>query len=161
MIEKKTGAMTVTLPSDREILITRDFDAPRALVFKAFTDPDSIPKWWGPRILTTVVEKMDLRPSGVWRYIQHDPQGNEYGFNGVYREIVPPERIVYTFEFEGMPGHVLVETVTFEEKDGKTRLTARAVFDSLEDRDGMLNSDMESGAAESYDRLEELLEAMK
>jgi len=153
----KSAALTLTMPSDREIVMARVFDAPRELVFKAYTDPNLIPQWWGPRGDTTSVDKMDVRPGGVWRYVHRRPDGNEHAFNGVYREIVPPERLVYTFEFEGMPGHVLLETVTFEEHDGKTTLTDTALFQTVEDRDGMLKSGMEEGAAESLDRLEELL----
>jgi uncharacterized protein YndB with AHSA1/START domain len=149
--------LTLTLPSDREIVMTRVFDAPRELVFKAYTDPNIIPQWWGLRGSTTIVDKLDLRPDGVWRFIQREQDGSEYAFNGVYREIVPPERLVYTFEFEPMPGHVLLETITFEEHDGKTTLTDHALFDSVEDRDGMLASGMEAGAAETMDRLAELL----
>lgn len=160
--EKKTGStLTLTTSSDREIVMTRVFDAPRELVFKAFTDPNLIPQWWGPKRFTTTIDKLDLKPNGVWRFVQHDADGNEYAFNGVFREIVPPERIVQTFEFEGMPGHVSLQTATFEEHDGKTTLTITVLFDSVEDRDGMLNSDMESGAAEGYDRLAELLDQMQ
>ena len=104
---------------------------------------------------------MDFRPGGQWRFLHRGPDGNEYGFNGVYREIAPPERLVYTFEFEGMPGHVSTEHVTFEEHDGKTTIKNRVVFDSVEDRDGMLNSGMETGATETMDRLEELIATMQ
>jgi uncharacterized protein YndB with AHSA1/START domain len=141
----------------QEIVMTHVFDAPRDLVFKTYTDPTLIPLWWGPRRLTTTVEKHELRPGGAWRFVQRDADGNEFAFHGEYREIVPPERIVGTFEFEGMPGHVLVETVTLEELDGKTQLTATTVFESVEDRDGMVASGMESGARESMERLAELL----
>jgi uncharacterized protein YndB with AHSA1/START domain len=137
--------------------MTRVLNAPRALVFKAHTDPNLIPKWWGRRGYTTTVDKLDLRVGGKWRFVQRDPDGNEYAFNGVYREIVPPERLSYTFEFEGMTGHVLIETLTFEEQDGKTRLTVTGLYQSVEDRDGMLQSGMEEGANESYEQLAELL----
>ena len=115
----------------------------------------------GVRSLTTIVDKMDVRPGGLWRFVQRGPDGNEYAFKGEYREIVPPERLVYTFEFEGMPGHVILETVTFEEHDGKTKLTDRSLFQSGEDRDGMLSSGMEQGAAETMDRLAVLLRESK
>jgi uncharacterized protein YndB with AHSA1/START domain len=157
MSEKSSGASTLTLPSDQEIVMERVFNAPRELVFKAHTDPNLISQWWGPRRYTTTVDKMDLRVGGVWRFVQHDADGNEFAFNGVYREIVPPERLSYTFEFEGMPGHVLVETVTFEEQNGKTKVTVTGLYQSVEDRDGMLQSGMEEGANESYERLVELL----
>ena len=157
MSEKSSSTSALTLSSDQEIVMERVFNAPRELVFKAHTDPNLISQWWGPRRYTTVVDKMDLRVGGVWRFVQHDADGNEFAFNGVYREIVPPERLSYTFEFEGMPGHVLVETVTFEEKNGKTKVTVTGLYQSVEDRDGMLQSGMEEGANESYERLVELL----
>ena len=156
-----SGTTTFTKPSDREITMSRVFDAPRALVFQAHTDPVHIPQWWGQRNSTTIVHTLDLRPGDAWRFIQRDPEGNEYAFRGEFREIVPPERLVYTFEFEGMPGHILVETVTFEEHDGKTTISSTSVFQSVEDRDGMLESGMESGAIESWDRLAELIETLK
>lgn len=142
---------------NQEIVMTRIFDAPRELVFRAYTDPNLIPHWWGPRSHTTTVDAMDVRPGGMWRYIEHDAAGNEYAFHGVYHSSASPERLVYTFEFEGMPGHVLLATVTFEEHDGKTKLTDRSVFQTVEDRDGMLSSGMEQGANESMDRLAEVL----
>ena len=141
----------------QEIVITRIFDSPCELVFKLTTDPNLIPQWWGPKSLTTTVEKMDLRIGGVWRYIQRDPGGNEYAFYGVYHDIKPPERLVYTFEFEGMPGHVLLEIVTLEDQGGKTLYTDKTVFQTVQDRDGMLQSGMQEGAVESTDRLAELL----
>lgn len=143
---------------ERKIIIERTFDAPRELVFKAFTDPKSIPQWWGPRYLTTTVDKMDVRPGGVWRFINRDANGNEYAFNGKYLEVAPPERLSYTFEFEAMPGQVSVETATFEERGGKTKVTATAVFETLEGFDGMVNSGMEAGAVETWERLAELVE---
>ncbi len=145
-------------PGEREIHITRAFDAPREVVFKAFSDPKLLEQWWGPRRYTTTVEKMDFKRGGKWRFIHHSADGQEFAFNGEFREVAPPERIVMTFEFEGMPGHVSVETATFEEKAGKTTMTVITSFDSVEDRDGMLNSGMESGMAESHDRLDEVLE---
>ncbi|HLE53010.1 MAG TPA: SRPBCC family protein [Anaerolineales bacterium] len=142
--------------------MSRVFDAPRELVWKACTDPELLPKWWGPRYLTTVVDKMDLKVGGVWRYIQKDAEGNEYAFNGVFKEVAAPERLTYTFEFEPMAGHISTETITFEElPDGKTRITARTTFDTLEDLEGMLQSGMEGGAVETWDRLEELLAVVR
>jgi uncharacterized protein YndB with AHSA1/START domain len=147
----------MTMPTDREIVMERIFDAPREVVFAAYTNPKRIPLWWGPSRYTTEVEKMDVRVGGAWRYIQRDREGNEFGFHGVYREVVPPKRLVSTFEFEGMPGHVLVDTSTFEELAGRTKLTVRSLFSTKEDRDGMLASGMEEGARETWDRLGELL----
>jgi uncharacterized protein YndB with AHSA1/START domain len=154
-------ALEVTTPSDREIVLRRSFDAPRALVFQAMTDPNAIPKWWGPRRFTTVVDRMDVRPGGEWRFINRDADGTEYAFHGQYREVVPPDRLVYTFEFEGLPGHVSIETITLQEREGKTISTNRVQFDSLEERDGMLQSGMASGASETMDRLAELIQQMK
>ena len=157
MTSGKPSDLKVTLPSDREIVMTRVFDAPRALVFKAHTDPALIPKWWTRRDNTTIVDQMDVRPGGAWRFIQRTPDGSEFAFRGEFREVVPPERLVYTFEFELMAGHIFLETLTFAETNGKTTLTARALFDSVGDRDRNLDSGMEAGAAETYDRLAELL----
>jgi uncharacterized protein YndB with AHSA1/START domain len=157
MTADQTSALKLTLPSDLEIVMSREFDAPRELVFRAHVDPDLISRWWGQRGSTTIVDKMDVRPGGAWRFVQKTPDGTEYGFRGEYREVVPPEQLTWTFEFEGMPGHILVETFTFTETDGKTTMTSVSVFDTKEDRDGMLAVGMEDGAAESLDRLEELL----
>lgn len=130
-------------------------------MFKAQTDPALIPQWWGPSRYATVVDTMDPRSGGSWRFIQRDSAGDEYAFRGVYHEVRSPERIVYTFEFEAMPGHVSLETVTFEELGNKTKLTDRVVFQSVEDRDGMLKSGMEEGARETMARFAALLEKGK
>jgi uncharacterized protein YndB with AHSA1/START domain len=150
-------------PGKQELTITREFDAPRELVFKAVTDPNLIPQWWGPRYLTTEVDKLDLRPGGQWRFLNRDAQGNAYAFHGVYHEVLAPQRIIDTFEFEGLPetGHVTLETMKLEAlPGGRTRLTTQSVFQSVADRDGMLQSGMEEGAKDTYDRLEELLQKM-
>ena len=151
-------------PGKQEILITREFDTPRELVFKACTDPTLIPQWWGPRYLSTEVDTMDVRPGGQWRFINRDAEGNEYAFHGVYHEILAPERIIDTFEFEGLPeiGHVTLETMKLEAlPGGRTRLTTQSVFQSVADRDGMLQSGMEEGVNDTYNRLAELLEKLK
>jgi uncharacterized protein YndB with AHSA1/START domain len=155
-----TKLNVIAEPGTHEIIITRDFDAPRELVFKAFTDPKLVAKWWGLNESTTIVDKMEVKTGGIWRYVQHYADGREYGFYGVYHQISAPERLVYTFEFEGMPGHVLLETITLEEHNGKTKITDASVFQSVADRDGMLQSGMEGGAQESFDRLEELLKTL-
>ena len=144
----------------REIVMTRVFDAPRELVFKTYTDPKLLPQWWGIGG-TTTVDKMDVRPGGLWRYIQHDDSGNQYAFSGVYQDVVPPERLTYTFEFEAMPGHVLLETILFEEQDGKTKLTSTSVFETLEDLEGMLQSGAEQGATITWERLAELVSTLQ
>jgi uncharacterized protein YndB with AHSA1/START domain len=157
---RQVGAMTLTVPSDREVVLTRVFDAPRRLVWEAYTRPEHLKAWVGPRRLTMPVCEMDLRPGGAWRFVHRESNGQEHAFRGEFREIVPPERLVRTFEYEGMPGHVSVETATFAEHDGKTTVTVTARFDSVEDRDAMLGSGMETGAAEGWDRLAEHLGGM-
>jgi uncharacterized protein YndB with AHSA1/START domain len=141
-------------PGKQEVVMIRTFNAPRELVFKLYTDPGRIPQWWGPG---TTVHEMEPQPGGRWRFVQRDDDGNEYGFHGVYHDITAPERVINTFEFEGMPGHVLLETVTFSEENGKTTYRSQSVFQSVEDRDGMVMSGMEVGANASLDRLEALL----
>src|SRR2546430_2472939 len=133
----------------------------RPLVWTAWTDPKLIPRWWGPKRYTTTVEKMEVRPGGTWRFIQRDSEGKVYGFHGEYKEVVPPERIVDTFEYEGMPGHVLIESATFEEIDGRTKVTQKSVFETVEDLEGMLASGMEDGARETMERFTELVHEMK
>jgi uncharacterized protein YndB with AHSA1/START domain len=155
------NGLDVTTPSDREIVMTRVFDAPRDLVFEAHTSCEHLSNWWGPRKYEFASCEIDFRPGGTWRIVHRAEGEEDQGFRGEFREIVRPERIVWTFEWEGMPGHISVDTLTFEEHDGKTTITARSVFDSVEDRDGMLQSGMEEGAAETYDRLDEYLEVLK
>jgi uncharacterized protein YndB with AHSA1/START domain len=155
--ETTADTTKVSTPSDREIVSERVFDAPRDRVFAAYTDPELIPEWWGPRSVTTTVDEMDVRPGGAWRFVHRESGGQEYGFRGTFREVTPPERLVYTFEWEGMPGHVLVETVAFEDLGERTKVTATSLFHTPEERDGMLASGMESGITESHDRLAELL----
>jgi uncharacterized protein YndB with AHSA1/START domain len=153
-----TGRTTITAePGRQEVVITRTFDAPRALVFRAYTDPALIPQWWGPGRYETVVDGLDARPGGLWRFINRDADGTEYAFHGVYHEVMAPERLVATFEFEGSPGHVSLETLTLEESGGRTTVTNRSVFQSVADRDEMLKEGMADGVAETMDRLAELL----
>ncbi|GAB4511794.1 MAG: hypothetical protein OHK0046_10380 [Anaerolineae bacterium] len=149
----------VAEPGTLSIEISRMFDAPRDLIFKAMTDPNLIPQWWGPYSVTTVVDKLELRRGGIWRFLQSDENG-EYAFSGVFHTI-SPERMVFTFEFETMPEHVLLDTIILEEVDGKTRVTDLSVFQTVAARDGMLNSGMEQGSAEGWDRLDALLVGMK
>lgn len=144
-------------PGRQDIVLRRVFDAPREAVFKALTDPQLIPNWWGPRRYETIVDRMEVRPGGQWRFLNRDAAGTEFGFHGVYHDVVAPERIVQTFEFEGVPGQVALDTATLEEIDGKTTMVAQSVFQSVEDRDGMVQSGMEEGAREAYDRLAEVI----
>jgi uncharacterized protein YndB with AHSA1/START domain len=150
-------AATVTTPTDREIRVEREFEAPRDLVFATYTDPDLIPEWYGPRDTTAVVEQMDVRTGGAWRFRVRSADGSETAFYGSYREVTPPERLVQTFEWSGMPGHVSVETATFEDLGDRTRVTTTSTFHTTEERDGMLGSGMEGGMNETYARLDELL----
>ena len=157
MTKQQQDTTVLTTPSDREIVSERVFDAPRDRVWAAYTDPELIPQWWGPRRLTTTVDRMDVRRGGAWRFVSRDANGEEQGFRGTYREVSPPERIVQTFEWEGMPGHVIVETLTLEDLGGRTKVTGVSLFHTAEERDGMLASGMEEGLTESHDRLAELL----
>jgi uncharacterized protein YndB with AHSA1/START domain len=155
---QQTNTLTVEPRADREIVSERIFDAPRERVFATFTDPALIPEWYGPRGGTTTVDKMEVRPGGAWRFVYRDANGEETAFRGTYREVTPPERIVQTFEWEPMPGHVSVDIATFEDLgDGRTKITTVSQFHTPEERDGMLGSGMEKGMGETYDRLEELL----
>jgi uncharacterized protein YndB with AHSA1/START domain len=148
---------TVTTPAEREIRIERVFEVPRERLFAVFTDPERIPRWWGPRGTTTIVEEMDPREGGRWCYLMRDGDGGESRFRGVYREVSPPERIVQTFEWDGMPGHVSLETMELEDLGERTRAVNVSVFHLPEERDGMLASGMERGLNETYERLDELL----
>lgn len=161
---KNNLAKITAEPGRQEMIITREFNAPRELVFKAYTDPKLYVQWIGPRGLTTNLERFEPRDGGSWRFIQRDQEGNEYSFHGVNHDVTAPERIIGTFEFEGLPekGHVALETARFNELPGnRTELTSQSVFQSVADRDGMLQSGMEEGVNDSYDRLDELLEKMK
>lgn len=159
MSNKTDRGMRLTLPSDTEITMSRAFDAPRHLVWAAMTQPEHIKRWWGRGNELDVT--LDFRVGGSYRYVEHAPDGNDYAFRGEIREIVPQERVVQTFEFEGLPGHVAVETMVLEEQDGKTILTTTSTFSSKEDRDGMLGSGMETGANQSYEALDALLTEMQ
>jgi uncharacterized protein YndB with AHSA1/START domain len=167
MAEKKAGGSTMTKteyaidPGKYDIVMARVFDAPRELVFKAYTDPKLFAQWWGPRGYTNRIDKFEARRGGEWRVVQTDTSGHEFAFHGVHHDVIAPERTVATFEFEGMPGHVLMQTATFEAVGDKTRIVQQAVFQSVEDRDGMIASGMKRGSDDSMDRLAELLEKMK
>ena len=150
--------LKVTRISDREAELTRIFDAPRELVYATMMDPALVPQWWGPRRYTTDVDKMDVRVGGTWRFGNRAADGGEHWFNGEYKEIVPNERVVQTFEYEPMAGHVSVDTMTLEDLgDGRTLMRVRSRFASKEDADGILQSGMEEGARETYERLDEIL----
>ena len=143
-----------------QVMAGRIFDAPKEAVWKACTDPKLLTQWWGPRNMTMTVDKMEFRVGGEWRFIHKDPAGNEYGFHGVYKVIEPMDKVIDTFNFEGIPaGHELVETLTLEEVEGgKTKMTTTAQYANIQDLEGMINSGMEKGQTESIDRLAELVE---
>ena len=144
-------------PGVPQIVITREFDAPRELLFRAYTDPELLAQWLGPRALTMTIDRHDPRDGGSWRYIHRDADGDEFAFHGVFHGTPSPDGIVRTFEFEGTPGHVSLETATFEERGGRTLLRMNSVFQSVEDRDGMVQSGMEEGVNDSMERLDELV----
>lgn len=151
-----THSAKITTPSDREIRTERIFDAPRERVWQAMTDRKLVAQWWG-RGNRLVVERMEVVRGGHWRFVEHGPDG-VHGFEGRYREVVPPERIVQTFEWDGMPGHVAVETMTLEDLgDGRTKLVVVSQFHTTAERDGMLHSGMEQGMAQSHAALDAVL----
>lgn len=151
----------VVEPESLEILITMTFNAPRELVFKAYTDPALIPQWWGPRYLTTEIDKLEARAGGQWRFVQTAPDGGFHAFHGVFHEVSAPERIVQTFEYEGWPGHVQMETAVFEDLGGRTRVVSQSVFQTVEARDGMVASGMEVGINDGYERMNELMAVLQ
>lgn len=151
--------VTITAPAGTPFIeVVREFDAPSADLYRAYTDPALVVRWLGPRELTMDLKEYDARTGGSWAYTHTDPDGNAYGFHGVFHSVVPDEVIVQTFEFEGAPGHVCLESARFEALGGgRTRLVTHSVFQSVEDRDMMIESGMESGYTDSMNRLEELL----
>jgi len=153
---KNTGTLQVTTPSDREIVLTRVFDAPRRLVFEAFSKPELLKRWFGPRGWSLDVCEVDFRVGGGFRFVMRGPDGKQMGMRGVYRELSPPERSVHMESFDDYPGESQV-TAVFVEHEGKTTLTATVLYPSKEVRDIVIQSGMEHGAAESYDKLAELL----
>ena len=149
--------LTITLPSDKEVLITRTLHAPRKLVFQAMTEPRHLREWLGPRVMTMTVADADLRVGGTWRFVHRAPDGTDHAFSGVIREIRAPERVVRTNNYENILGAESLETMTLEEHGGRTVVTIRVLFKSREQRDGYIASGAEGGMRESYDRLDELL----
>lgn len=150
-------------PGKQELFITREFEAPRELVFRAFTEPELLLQWLGPKDLTMKMEKNECWSGGSWRFL-HCRGNNNYGFHGVMHEVTAPERIIRTFEFEGLPesGHVSLETATFQALEGgRTLMQIHSIFQSVADRDGMVQAGMERGVADSHAKLVELLEKMK
>jgi uncharacterized protein YndB with AHSA1/START domain len=160
MSSKNANSAVLSFPSDRETVIIRAFNAPRRLVFEAMTKPEHVRRWYGFADHKMPVCEIDLRVGGKWRYVLQAPDGSEYAFSGVYREIAPPERIVSTEVFEGMPGTDYVVTTTLEEHDGKTTLTSHLLYQRKEHRDGHIASGMEPGMQATFNRLDELLASL-
>lgn len=144
-------------PGIPQIVIEREFDAPRDLIYRAWTDPELLTQWLGPRNLTMEIDHFDVRDGGTWRYVHRDEQGNAYGFHGVFHGDPSPDGVVQTFEFEGAPGHVSLDTLTLEERDGKTLARTSSVFQTVEARDAMVESGMEHGIEDGFERLDELI----
>jgi uncharacterized protein YndB with AHSA1/START domain len=160
MAETLANPMTLTLVSDREIAVTRIFDAPRGLVFEACHNCDHLSHWWGPRGFELTECQVDLRPGGSYRFVQRAPDGSMHAFHGTYREIERPERTVFTQVYEPYPDVELIVSTTLTEVDGKTALSQHMLFPSREARDGMIASGMERGQRQSFDRLDEVLAEM-
>ncbi len=156
--EVKFGTTTFTTPSDREIVITHVVEAPRELAFDAWTSPEHVPHWFGPRGTTVPVCEIDLRPGGAWHYLLRSPDGTDMAMRGVYREVSRPDRLVSTESFDDYPGESL-NTLVFTEEDGKTTITCTVLYESKEMRDAVIESGMQKGAAETFDRLAEYVEA--
>ena len=155
-----SGTAMVTLPTDEQILITREFDAPRHLVYRAWTTPELVRRWWSGERGEVTLAEIDLRVGGRWRYVMVATGGFEVGFHGEYREIVPDERIVATEVFEGMPDAEAMTTTTFAETDGRTTLTTLVEHSCREHRDAHIDSGMEGGMQEAMDRLEQLARSL-
>lgn len=147
-------------PGTPFIDVERDFDAPRDLVYRAWTDPELLAQWLGPRRLTMIVDEYDVRDGGRWRYTHRDVDGTEYRFHGVFHGPQTPERMTQTFEFDGAPGHVSLETLTLEERDGRTTARTHSVYQSVEARDAMIAGGMEGGMNEGFERLDALLASL-
>jgi uncharacterized protein YndB with AHSA1/START domain len=160
-MEKELKTRLIVKPGTQEVIVIREFDAPRELVFKAWTTSSLYGQWIGPRDHSTHIEHMEPKPGGRWRYVQTDPSGGRHTFHGFYHEVTPPERIIDTFEYDNLleKGHVVFEAINFDVlPEKRTRVTGRIVFLSVADRDGMLGSGMEMGMVQSHERLDELLE---
>ena len=156
-----SGSAKVTLPADDQILITREFDAPKHLVYKAFTTPELVKRWWHANRGEMTVAEIDLQVGGKWRYVMIADGGMEVGFHGEYREIVPNERIVSTEVFEGAPDAESVNLLTLTETDGRTRLEILVQHQTKEHRDMHINSGMEAGLQDALDLLEEVANSLR
>jgi uncharacterized protein YndB with AHSA1/START domain len=144
-------------PGEQVVDIERVIDAPVADVYRAYTDRDLYAQWCGPRGYVMDVTKFDVRDGGAWAFVHHTPDGGSYGFHGSFHGVTPQQSIVQTFEYEGVPGHVSLEALTFDDLGGSTRVRVHSVFQSVEDRDGMVASGMAMGVTEGFEQLDELL----
>ena len=151
----------IAAPGMPQVIVTREFDAPRELVFRTYTEPELLMQWWGPRDLKMTIDRHEARDGGRWRYVHTDAQGNTFGFHGVFHGTPSPEAIVQTFEFEGAPGHVKLDTTTLEQRGDATLVRTVSAFQSVADRDAMVASDMERGVRDSDERLEDLLTSLQ
>jgi uncharacterized protein YndB with AHSA1/START domain len=161
MAVTSSGTATVTLPADEQILITREFNAPKHLVYEAWTTPEHVKRWWNAKRGEVTIAEIDLRVGGRWRYVMVTDDGFEVGFHGEFREIVPNERIVATEVYEGMPEGEAVNTVTFTEMDGRTTLTILVQHTSKEHRDAHIDSGMEAGMQDAFDLLEQVAVSLR
>jgi uncharacterized protein YndB with AHSA1/START domain len=161
MAATSSGTAKVTLPTDEQILITREFDAPKHLVYKAWTTPELVKRWWSGERGEVTIAEIDLRVGGMWRYVMVADGGFEVAFHGEYREIVPNERIVSTEVYEGMPDAEALDTLTLTETDGRTTLSILVEHKNKEGRDAHINSGMESGMQEAMDRLEQVAVSLR
>jgi uncharacterized protein YndB with AHSA1/START domain len=161
MDARNTSDLIITLPNDKEFVLTRTLNAPRQLVFEAWTTPEHVRRWWGCDAMTMSICDIDLRVGGAWRYVLRTPTGEEHGFGGTYREIIRPERLVYTFIYDAYPDNAALNTVLFEDRDGRTQVTETVRHQTTEARDAHFQSGVEAGAREVYARLEDLLATMK
>ena len=164
MAVTSSGTATVTLPTDEQILITREFDAPKHLVYKAWTTPELVKRWWSANRGEVTIAEIDLRVGGMWRYVMIADGGMEVGFHGVYREIVPNERLVSTEVYEGIPDaeeHAALDTLTLTEVDGRTTLTILVEHPTKEGRDAHINSGMEDGMQDAMDLLEQVAVSLR
>jgi uncharacterized protein YndB with AHSA1/START domain len=153
-----SNATTITAnPGEQVVDIERVIDGPLAHVYRAYTEPELIAQWMGPRGYEMDVERFDVRDGGTWRFVHIAPDGGTYGFHGCYHSVIPEESMLQTFEFEGAPGHVSLERVQFEDLGPKTRVRVHAVYQSVEDRDAMVASGMAMGVTEGFERMDELL----
>jgi uncharacterized protein YndB with AHSA1/START domain len=144
-------------PGSLEVRTEREVNAPRDLVFRAFTEPELLVQWLGPRKYEMEIDRYELRDGGRWRYTHRDEAGNEFAFHGVFHGMPTPDAMIQTFEFEGYPGHVSLDTGVLEDRGDKTLIRTVSVFQSVEDRDGMVQSGMADGIREGYERLDEVL----